>query len=107
MSDLFPELPRTPSRVSQVKAALETWKKENGVFTHRANHMEHPWSALAFEKAKEVLSGYELSDEEKTYPGSLIAGYCRLLDDSGLLVCAGTELKACRALAESAKLPPI
>jgi len=63
------------------------WKKKvvekYSIFTHY--YKGHGWMAFSMTKALEMLSGYSLTDEQKTEPIMLFAGYCRLLDEAGLV----------------------
>lgn len=60
-------------------------KKAHGIFTHRASFTTGNWMALSMPECCEALSGYGLTDEEKTNGVALMAGYCRLLDEAGLV----------------------
>jgi hypothetical protein len=64
------------------------------VSTHYAEGMEPPWLAVNMTDAVEALSGYQLTDEEKTNLAALMAGYCRLIDEYGLSGYGNTEAEA-------------
>jgi hypothetical protein len=65
------------------------------VRTHYAPHMkEAPWIALDMAKAVKLLDGYDLTAKEKTDLPAMMAGYCRLIDEAGLLGYGKTELEA-------------
>lgn len=79
---------------------LQAFKTRQGIWTHRASFRtkeEHPWSALLVPRARLALAGY-IDGDEPDDPMSLIAGYCRLLDEARLLVTGETELDAVQRL---------
>ncbi len=78
------------------KERIQEFKAENWIWTHKAEMMEDRWSALAYAHSLEALKGYDLTG--KLEPEFLIAGYCRLLDEAGLLVTGKTEMEAIRTL---------
>lgn len=63
------------------------WQKrvcaELEIFTHW--HADSLWMAFSMAQAKEALSDYSLTDEEKSHPVALFSGYCRLLDEAGMV----------------------
>jgi hypothetical protein len=74
-------------RLAAIKAA--------DIQTHHAPHMEvDPWLAIPMERAREILDGYDLTPFEKTSIPDMMAGYCRLLDECGLLFYGDTEREA-------------
>lgn len=94
--ELITDDPRDPSRAPC--ARLEAWKEQWGVWTIRS-HVERPWLAMAFRTALTALDGYGLNEEERANPMALYAGYCRLMDEAGMIADGDTELEACRILA--------
>ena len=59
--------------------------KEHDIQTHHAPHMEEaPWLAIPMKAARELLAGYDLTEDEKNNLPAMMAGYCRLLDESGM-----------------------
>jgi len=62
--------------------------------THYAWYMDKPWIAIHIPSARELLSGYDDADFSSAY--SLMGGYCRLLDDAGLVGEGQTEEEAIR-----------
>lgn len=53
------------------------------------------WMAFSQAKALEALAGYSLTAAQKADPVELFAGYCRLLDDAGMVAdCKATEFEA-------------
>lgn len=74
---------------------LEAFKKEHGIWTHRATiaKQDYPWSALLLP----TNPHYELPYQEfvkDLEPVEIIAGYCRILDEAGFLVTGKTESEA-------------
>lgn len=73
-------------------------KLAHGIFTHKGG-CSGVWMALSMPECAEALSGYDLTDEEKTDGVALMGGYCRLLDEAGLIEDDHkTELDAVKAL---------
>lgn len=62
--------------------------------THHAPHMDEPWIAIHVHSARALLSGYD--DADFSSACSLMGGYCRLLDDAGLVGEGQTEEEAIR-----------
>lgn len=87
---LFEVPPTAPTKAAKLKA----FKEQHGIWTHRApmQREDHPWSAMLFTAAKERM-GVQIKD-----PYEMIAGYCQLLDDIGLLVTGTSERDAIRRL---------
>lgn len=77
-------------------------------FTHHCEHEPEPWLAIHRETALEMLKGHNLTHEQQTDVGWLMAGYCRLLDEAKLIYYGQTEAeavaKACELLPPNAKL---
>ena len=63
-------------------------------FTHYCEYEPEPWLAIHRETALEMLKGYNLTHEQKTDVAWLMAGYCRLLDEAGLIHYGQTEAEA-------------
>jgi hypothetical protein len=63
-------------------------------FTHYSAHCFPPWMAIHRESALELLNGYNLTEQEKTDVGHIMAGYCCLLDDAGLIHYGATQDEA-------------
>jgi len=66
----------------------------NKISTWYADHTDPKWQAVNMTVAVEVLEGYNLTDEEKTSLPLLMAGYCRLVDEAGLIGYCDTEFGA-------------
>lgn len=94
-----PTLFNLPKMGPTKREKIEQFKKQHGIWTHKSGvpRKNDPWCALLSPKTIEVLFRY--GDVTKdTHPVEIIAGYCRLLDESGLLVCGMTEVEAIRTL---------
>jgi hypothetical protein len=95
---LTPNLLDVPPTHPTRQEILQAFKTRQGVWTYCGKGMkreEHPWEALL------VPSGGEPDD-----PVSLIAGYCRLLEEAGLLVTGETELDAVQRLCAANEIVP-
>lgn len=66
---------------------VEEMKKMHGIFTHQgARRQKHgDWLAMSMPACIEALSGHELTELEKQDGVVLLGGYCRLLDEAGLI----------------------
>ena len=74
-------------RLAAIKAA--------DIKTHHAPHMdEDPWLAIPMNDAREILDGYDLTQAEKSSIPDMMAGYCRLLDECGMIFYGQTEREA-------------
>jgi hypothetical protein len=92
------QIPSDPTRSIRHERAeqVRAWKKEYGIQT---NHCEDDWMAVSMNEACERLKDYDLTDDEKSHLACLMAGYCRLLDDGGMIAEGHkTEYEACEAL---------
>jgi hypothetical protein len=93
-SEFLFEVPEQLSpRLAAEKAALAK-AKANGVQTHHAPHADPPWIAICMPAVCKKLEGYGLTEEEKTDLVMLTAGYCRLIDEAGLIGYGYTEIEA-------------
>lgn len=71
-------------RLAAIKAA--------DIQTHHAPHMdEDPWLAIPMNAARELLDGYDLTEDESGSVSGIMAGYCRLLDEAGMTFTGQTE----------------
>ena len=86
-------------RLKAIKAA--------DIHTHHAPHMdEDPWLAIPMKYAREILDGYDLTKAEKSYIPCMMAGYCRLLDECGIIFYGDSQREVeDAALAFVATLP--
>jgi hypothetical protein len=74
-------------RLAAIKAA--------DIKTHHAPHMiEDPWLAIPMNREREILDSYDLTPSEKTSIPDMMAGYCRLLDECGMVFYGQTEREA-------------
>ena len=88
-SDLFDmdSVAMDSPRLAAIKAA--------DIQTHHAPHMdEDPWLAIPMNDAREILDGYDLTKAEKSSIPDMMAGYCRLLDECGMIFYGQTEREA-------------
>jgi len=74
----------------------------NKITTWYADHMEQPYTAVNMTVSIEMLKGYDLTDEEKTEQSALMAGYCRLLEERGLIGWGETEFESIQDLFSNA-----
>jgi hypothetical protein len=105
---LTPNLLDVPPTHPTRHEILQAFKTRQGVWTHNAHfrdRKEHPWSALLVPRARKMLAGY-IGGGDPDDPVSLIAGYCRLLDEAGLLVTGETELDAVQRLCAANEIVP-
>lgn len=96
-----PNLFNVPKDRPTRKERIEAFKREHGIWTYgdKKNRVgDHAWDAMSVTLACERLSGYDLSEEVRKEPIMLIAGYCRLLEEMGILVTGQTEVEAIRVL---------
>lgn len=79
------------------------FKKEHGIWTYRSGGYErkdHPWSAMLVSKVQE-----QLEDTRAMDPIEIISHYCRLLDETKLLVTGEVELTTIRELCKQNNIP--
>ncbi len=108
-----------PTTKAKRRAECETLKVKYGIWTHSmldhdvgATYGHLNWLAMSMPECTQALAGYKLTTEEKTIPIAMIAGYCRLLDDAGMIEQGHkTEFAAVTALAirldaKAAATPP-
>ena len=77
------EFTRKRSRVDR-RAEVAAMKKEHGIYTHLCRG-GGDWLAMSMPECIKALQGYDLTKEEKEDGALLLAGYCRLLDEAGLV----------------------
>jgi hypothetical protein len=105
---LTPNLLDVPPTHPTRQEILQAFKTRQGVWTYCGKGMkreEHPWEALLVPRARKMLAGY-IGGGEPDDPVSLIAGYCRLLEEAGLLVTGETELDAVQRLCAANEIVP-
>ncbi len=97
------EVPKThPSR----KEKLEAFKVKHGIFTHDAGPSSEDcrWLAMLVPKSREYLKDYDLKPD--AHPIELIASYCRLLEEAGLLVTGPSEGETVRYIRKINNIEP-
>lgn len=82
---------------------IEAYNNELQFFVHHCPGIQDPWLAIHKESAFKALSGYNLSDNEKKDVFYLMAGYCRLLDEAGLIHYGKTKAEVLRKAGQSDK----
>jgi hypothetical protein len=88
--------PRAVGEREVRRAKVKEWKAALGLYAYKG--CAEDWMALSMPECIARLEGYELTAEEKTDAPSLLAGYCRLLDEAGLIQYGRTEYETCEAL---------
>jgi hypothetical protein len=99
MNDRLFDVPQDHLSKRQLRRAeIKALKEKHGIYTNYC--AELGWLALSMPECVEKVKGYGLTEEEKTYGPELMAGYCRLLEDAGLLAdgCA-SEYEAVKQIA--------
>lgn len=105
-TDLFPDRPHAKRSRASRKAETDALKEKHGIWTHCMNYGERDWLAISIPASHEMLEGYDLTEEEKIDPVMLMAGYCRLIEECGLLSEGHkTEYEAVKALSERLEKP--
>lgn len=94
-------------RASQ-KELLHRFCKANGIWTHtitraKASKDFPAWTALLLPSNPHGIELPYVQDE--TEPMEIIAGYCRVLDESGMLVEGETEREAVEILCRNLNIP--
>lgn len=98
-SELF-FVKQVPRARNSHRDEVKSMKEKHGIFTYNCKGAGD-WMAMSMPECVEKLKGYDLTDEEKTCGATLMAGYCRLLDESRMIEDGHkTEYEACRALVE-------
>jgi hypothetical protein len=59
------------------------------------------WLAIPMNCAREILDGHDLTKAEKSSIPDMLAGYCRLLDECGMIFFGDTEREAQDAALDS------
>lgn len=65
------------------RKATNALKREHEMFTHYCQ--DGGWLAMHLPSCRAALEGYELTELERTDGVVMLAGYCRLLDEAGLV----------------------
>jgi hypothetical protein len=95
--DLF----TTPKTGPTKREKLEAFKKQHDIDVVGSN--KYQWDALLMAHARERLKGYGVKRSADAI--DLIAGYCRLLEESDLLVTGSSEIGAIRELCHRNNIP--
>jgi hypothetical protein len=66
------------------RADVAAWKAQYSIYTHLCRG-GGDWLALSMSECCAALNDYKLTAEERTDGAALMAGYCRLLDEAGLI----------------------
>ena len=93
--EFMSEVRKTPSLAARRRQQVQAWTQHHRIYTHKG---PEDWMALSMNECCELLKGYNLTDEEKTDGTMLMAGYCRLLDEAGLIHFGTTSHEACESL---------
>ena len=86
---------KTPSLAAKRRQQVAEWKRLFRIFTHKG---PDDWMALSMDECCMKLEGYGLTKEQQTDGVILMAGYCRLIDEAGLIHFGDTEHEACESL---------
>ncbi len=66
--------------------------KKHDIQAHFSPHIDKaPWLAIPMKAAREILKGYNLTKDEAESVVGIFAGYCRLLDDAGMIFEGDSE----------------
>lgn len=82
---------------------LKILKREHCIETHHSSACpEQPWLACHMPSARQIAEGYEDNFQHAQQMGlyNLVAGYCRLLEESSVMVEGRTEREAIDNLIE-------
>jgi hypothetical protein len=94
----FVQLPRRDRRSAR---SSRLSKKQHDIDVVGSN--KYQWDALLMAHARERLKGYGVKRSADAI--DLIAGYCRLLEESDLLVTGSSEIGAIRELCHRNNIP--
>lgn len=89
------EVRKTPSLAAKRREHVHEWKQQHRIFTHKG---PDDWMALSMDECCWKLEGYGLTKEQQTDGVMLMVGYCRLIDEAGLIHFGQTEHEACESL---------
>ncbi len=99
MSELFniEKPPKTPRKSNREE--LKALKEKHHIYTHHC--VDIGWMAISIPECVELLDGHDLNAEEKEDGMLLMIGYCRLIEEAGLLVDGeATEFAAVQKIAK-------
>lgn len=95
-----PNLFDVPKGLTQ-KNRLESFVSKHRIFTYGSR--AHGWDAMLIEQARQLL--FEYRGKTEGHPIEMISGYCRLLEESNLLVTGKTEREAIEELCRLNNIP--
>jgi hypothetical protein len=95
--DLFNVPKMGPTR----REKLDAFKKEHDIAVVGSN--KYQWSALLMTHARKRLKGYGVKKSADAW--DLIAGYCRLLEETNLIITGPSEIGAIRELCHRNNIP--
>lgn len=95
------DVPKDHPSIREERAArVKQLKAEHNLYTHCARG---DWMGFPISLCHELLKGY-LNEEDKKDPLLMFSGYCRLMDEGGLVADHHkTELECCEACVEIIK----
>lgn len=91
-----------PTTKEKRRKECEELKAKHFIWTHSApkDANTRDWLAMSMSECTAALNGYPLTSAEKTVPILMLAGYCALLDDAGMIERGhATEWEAVKAVA--------
>lgn len=101
-----PKLFDVPKDRPRRKQRLAAFKASNGIQTHFCADYRsggNAWMAIHMPTATKALEGYGVKPDVSLM--ELMAGYCRLLDEGGMIFEANTEAEAIRKCCVAAEIP--
>lgn len=96
-----------PSREELSQREIEYVKAQHGIWTHKSGAFkrgEHPWTALLLATGPCGADIPYSAQMQRMTPMEMIAGYCRVLDEHGLLTTGETEREAMEELMSNCHL---
>ena len=66
--------------------------------TWYSKHVDHPYIAVNMTICIDRFKGYDLTEDEKTDVTEMMAGYCRLAEEHGLVGFGETEFESIQDL---------
>jgi hypothetical protein len=100
---------RTPLLIDVPKTSLtrreriKAFKAKHEIETSYCRGIQCPWAAAHLPTARKLGAGYGLN--EKSNLGECLARVCRLMEESGCMVCEDTEIKAIKQLCRYVNIP--
>lgn len=90
---------------------LQQFKKEHGIFCHDCGQKDYDnrWTACLLQQCHKQFLMYCRGETKEGMPEEelffvLISHACRLMDESGLMISAATEMEALRVLCHENKI---